>query len=280
LDEIPGPQVKDDQEAQEHSYPIPVFSGLLRDGHYQRMGMAIWVFIWLLDKVTSEYTDEDGTRWGKVLGGQPVRYQDIATDLKICLRMAKYHVATLCKETYIRVKRHPRGIICEIRNSRKRIFRSTSRSATSCPSETSTEVQDPAPLKKPEVQGLATRSATSCTRNPVKASRTRVSSGDITRHNNKYYMLKCFERFWSEYPKKVGKKKAREKFIRLSLDEKKFKKIMEALRTQKESPQWKRDEGQYIPHPTTWINGDRWEDDLETLVDDEPMKDFLGQPLE
>ncbi len=97
--------------------------------------------------------------------------------------------------------------------------------------------------------------------------------------SNKEYMLKCFERFWSEYPRKVEKKKAREKFLRLSLDEKRFKKIMEALRTQKESPQWKRDRGQYIPHPATWIHGERWEDETAPISDDEPMKDFLGQSL-
>ncbi len=77
----------------------------------------------------------------------------------------------------------------------------------------------------------------------------------------------------------MEKKKAREKFLRLSLDEKRFKKIMEALRTQKESPQWKRDRGQYIPHPATWIHGERWEDETAPISDDEPMKDFLGQSL-
>ncbi|NIO19672.1 MAG: hypothetical protein GTN76_02710, partial [Candidatus Aenigmarchaeota archaeon] len=73
------------------------------------------------------------------------------------------------------------------------------------------------------------------------------------RNNN--MLNQWFERFWSEYPRKVGKKKAREKFLRLSLDELKFKKMIEALRTQKESFQWKRDGGQYIPHPATWIHG-------------------------
>ena len=97
---------------------------------------------------------------------------------------------------------------------------------------------------------------------------------------NKEYMPKCFERFWKEYPKKVGKKKAREKFIRLFLDEKRFKKIMEALEVQKKSLQWKKDAGQYIPHPVTWIHQERWEDETTPLAVDEPMRDYIGQPLE
>ena len=27
------------------------------------------------------------------------------------------------------------------------------------------------------------------------------------------------------------------------------------------SEQWARDGGRYIPHPTTWLNGERWNDD-------------------
>ena len=46
---------------------------------------------------------------------------------------------------------------------------------------------------------------------------------------SKEYMLKCFERFWKEYPKKVGKKKAREKFIQLFLKEKKKRNYWKGL---------------------------------------------------
>jgi len=85
------------------------------------------------------------------------------------------------------------------------------------------------------------------------------------------YMLKFFERFWKEYPKKKDKKKAREKFLGLSLDEEKFKRIMKALRKQKESDQWKRDKGQYIPNPPTWLHGERWNDEIDTTS---PKKDW------
>jgi hypothetical protein len=102
---------------------------------------------------------------------------------------------------------------------------------------------------------------------------------------NKKHMLKFFERFWDEYPRKKGRKKAKEKFLSLSLDEEKFKRIMEALRKQKESDEWKRDKAKkYIPHPATWLHGERWEDEVEspgdTLGDSGPMRDNFGNPLE
>ena len=98
---------------------------------------------------------------------------------------------------------------------------------------------------------------------------------------NKYikeHMIKCFDRFWEEYPKKVNKKKAREKFLKLSLKEGEFEKMIEALRNQKESSQWRKNGGQYIPHPTTWLHGERWNDELEPSGDEEV--DIFGERLQ
>ena len=30
----------------------------------------------------------------------------------------------------------------------------------------------------------------------------------------------------------------------------------------KKSKEWKKENGKYIPHPTTWLNQKRWEDEL------------------
>jgi len=73
-----------------------------------------------------------------------------------------------------------------------------------------------------------------------------------------------FDRFWSAYPRKVGKKKA-EKAFGIARKDKNWKGIdpaVEAIERQKKSQQWKRDGGQYIPHPTTWLNAGSWDDDV------------------
>ena len=36
-----------------------------------------------------------------------------------------------------------------------------------------------------------------------------------------------------------------------------------ALAEQKKSKDWTKDGGQYIPYPATWLNGKRWQDELE-----------------
>lgn len=70
-----------------------------------------------------------------------------------------------------------------------------------------------------------------------------------------------FDEFWEVYPKKVGKADARKAFAKaiktVDLDT-----ILWAIETQKESDQWSRDNGKYIPNPSTWLNQGRWEDEL------------------
>lgn len=68
-----------------------------------------------------------------------------------------------------------------------------------------------------------------------------------------------FEKFWSAYPRKEGKQKARAAFEKVTAP---LETLLEALERQKTSAQWTKDGGQFIPHPATWLNGKRWEDQL------------------
>lgn len=72
----------------------------------------------------------------------------------------------------------------------------------------------------------------------------------------------AFDRFWAEYPKKVGKGQAQKAFSKISVP---VETLIEAVQRQKNSVQWQKDGGQYIPNPATWLNQKRWEDDLDSL---------------
>lgn len=69
-----------------------------------------------------------------------------------------------------------------------------------------------------------------------------------------------FSEFWQAYPKKRNKARAKQAFFRIKNIEKVFPVMMQALGRQKVSADWQKDGGQYIPLPTTWLNGERWED--------------------
>ena len=70
-----------------------------------------------------------------------------------------------------------------------------------------------------------------------------------------------FNEFWLLYPRKVCKRKTEQAWKKLQVENGLFEKIISSLQTQVLSDQWLRDNGQYIPHPTTWLNGRRWEDE-------------------
>lgn len=70
-----------------------------------------------------------------------------------------------------------------------------------------------------------------------------------------------FDDFWKLYPKKVGKAQAEKAWNKLKVDEPLFEAMKKAIECQKRSKQWK--DKQYIPYPATWLNGRRWEDELE-----------------
>lgn len=75
--------------------------------------------------------------------------------------------------------------------------------------------------------------------------------------------LQMFNEFWKLYPKKVDKANARKKWLRLKPNDELFKTIMSALENQITLKKWHEIDKQYIPNPTTWINGERWEDEIK-----------------
>ena len=75
-----------------------------------------------------------------------------------------------------------------------------------------------------------------------------------------------FEQFWAAYPRKVNKKGSYSSFKRIVGLRKIFPDIMSALEKQKRSEQWSRPE--FIPHPQTWLNQERWKDTTDEIKPD------------
>ena len=86
-----------------------------------------------------------------------------------------------------------------------------------------------------------------------------------------------FERFWFAYPRHEGKQNAQKAFEKLNVDDELLTKILTAIDRQKQSTQWKENGGQYIPHPATWLNGRRWEDETQTYTDTRPIRAVNAQ---
>jgi hypothetical protein len=69
-----------------------------------------------------------------------------------------------------------------------------------------------------------------------------------------------FDVFWGVYPRKVGKTKAQRVWVRLSKVDKAA--ALQALPEHVTMWKVKQVAAEFIPHPTSWLNGRRWEDEL------------------
>jgi hypothetical protein len=66
--------------------------------------------------------------------------------------------------------------------------------------------------------------------------------------------------FWAAYPRRTGKQPAFRSWLRLDPPSGLQEQILSAIELQKRHT-WK--ESSFIPHPATWLNQQRWEDEIQ-----------------
>lgn len=76
-----------------------------------------------------------------------------------------------------------------------------------------------------------------------------------------------FDEFWKAYPRKVGKDAALKAYARRGVDRDLLATMLAAIAKQRQSRQWTTNDGQFIPHPATWLSEGRWMDGEQ---DDDP----------
>lgn len=106
------------------------------------------------------------------------------------------------------------------------------------------------------IDSKSPQSAVNCVRNPIQSESNPISCSTAPSD---------FDIFWKAYPKKVGKGAAQKSFEKI--DSSLYPSILAAVEAQKKCEQWKRDGGQYIPYPATWLNQRRWEDEITERED-------------
>ena len=110
-----------------------------------------------------------------------------------------------------------------------------------------------------EKRRVSARSAEETLKKAVKPPKIDVTTGEVTYTQGAY-----FEMFWKVYPKKVGKLAAMKAWFKIRPSKELCEKIVEAVAQQISSEQWIREGGRFIPHPATWLNQGRWDDEIIT----------------
>ena len=76
----------------------------------------------------------------------------------------------------------------------------------------------------------------------------------------------------------TGKQNALKAFTKIDPDDTLLAQMLHALEVQKDSREWLKDNGAFIPYPASWLNGRRWED-----IEDEPppiVRKFITKEID
>ena len=131
--------------------------------------------------------------------------------------------------------------------------------------------------------GSKTKAKPKQTKSTSKAKSKQTASEKEKEKENECYISAqddAFEKFWKAYPKKEGKSVARKAFGNVKVP---IETLLSAVNRQKCNPQWNRDGGQYIPLASTWLNQERWEDEVyspagnEAFPQDKPKTYYFDE---
>lgn len=71
-----------------------------------------------------------------------------------------------------------------------------------------------------------------------------------------------FDLFWEQYPRKTKKQEAMRAFDRLAIGPDTLNTILSNIAERVKTGDFDRQEKRFIPHPSTYLNGKRWEDEV------------------
>lgn len=121
----------------------------------------------------------------------------------------------------------------------------------------------------------------------VEGEKTRLPEPSLARAkpeplHERAALRTSFDAFWAAYPKRVAKPEAFKAWLKLKPDAALQQIIAIALARQRESEEWRREQGQFIPYPATYLRARRWEDEptvapLPLRSATRPLEDWTGR---
>lgn len=75
-----------------------------------------------------------------------------------------------------------------------------------------------------------------------------------------------FDAFWKAYPKRLAKGDARKAWHQTEAIRPALPELTAAIEAQMRSDQWRKNDGQFIPYPATWLRQERWSDELKVTL--------------
>ncbi len=116
-------------------FGIEIKNNLLDPKHVEAMSTAVWLYMWLIDHITS--ITEEGV--GVVLGGKPVKFEEVKKDLGMSADTYTRWLDKLLEYPYIEAVRTPYGMSFKVFKAYKQFGKRIRKNAES----NSAEVRNP-----------------------------------------------------------------------------------------------------------------------------------------
>ena len=159
-------------------FGIEIKNNLLEPKHVDKMGTSVWLFMWLLDHVTSSTEQGEGI----ILGGKPIKFEEIKKDLGISPDTYTRWREKLLEYPYISATRTPYGMIFKVYKIHKRFGNRIRKIA-----ESNTE----------EVRNLESENAESNKTVTVRQNSKTISQQDLKKQ---FWDNSLFKRYQQVYP--------------------------------------------------------------------------------
>lgn len=179
-------------------------------------------------------------------------YQHIADQCEISRSTVKVHIRELEKAGLLRREFRRKGEL-----NQSNVFHLTiDGGAASAPGGGA--VENPPGAAENPGGGAAAAPRTSHSSEPVKEPKTLCAS--------EAELAEAFEVFWKLYPKKRSLKDAKKAWAKLKPNPELRQTLITALGKQRLQHDWVKDGGQYVPLASSWLNGEKWTDEVGPLA--------------
>lgn len=129
-------------------------------------------------------------------------------------------------------------------------------------------------LKKVELeQKCAKKVAAEKEEEALQTNENNEPKDNVSRQKERERLSRDFALFWSAYPKKVAKIYCEKIFYKMKYSTEQVNEMIRAIENQRKWEMWQRENGKYIPNPSTWLSQQRWLDEGEKIQEQEKIEE-------
>ena len=129
------------------------------------------------------------------------------------------------------------------------------------PDESDDEIAQPA-QQSAAICGELPQNAALIQSNPIQSESESESESEHAQASAQVNAQDAFAQFWNAYPNHKDKKRAESAFAK-AIRKVDLETMLAAIDAQKRTDGWIKENGRFIPMPSTWLNGERWNDDAK-----------------